>query len=155
MDFPSDAAFIEQYVQDCTIVRRGVNSDIEKCLKEGKSLIIEGLHLDPRLYHDEVKSVVASGGGIVVPFVLTLDPVDHKQFIQSSPDPRYTCERGTHAFKNLQLVQTYLIEHACSFTQIQVDIHSFQKTLDELHDVVLKRIEAAYCANIVQLHHHS
>ncbi|EQC33602.1 hypothetical protein SDRG_08708 [Saprolegnia diclina VS20] len=140
--FASEADLLQQYAADCDIVRKGVTSDIDKCLKEGKSLIIEGLHVDPRLYEKEVANLAS--GGIVVPFLLTLDPSDHKAFIEASPDPRYKLEKAANCFKNLQVVQRALLDHKGSFTQVHVNTHSFKSTLDELHDIVLQRIEEAY-----------
>ncbi|KAF0746477.1 hypothetical protein AaE_008111 [Aphanomyces astaci] len=141
--FASDEALLAQYTEDCSIVRKGVNSDIDKCLKEGKSLIIEGLHIDPRLYQAEVSHTVPSGG-IVIPFLLTIDPEDHKSFIESSPDPRYKLEKAANCFKSLQVVQTYLKKDSAPFIEVPVDIHSLHGTLDAMHDVVLQRIEQVY-----------
>ncbi|RHY07361.1 hypothetical protein DYB25_009476 [Aphanomyces astaci] len=141
--FASDEALLAQYTEDCSIVRKGVNSDIDKCLKEGKSLIIEGLHIDPRLYQAEVGHTVPSGG-IVIPFLLTIDPEDHKSFIESSPDPRYKLEKAANCFKSLQVVQTYLKKDSAPFIEVPVDIHSLHGTLDAMHDVVLQRIEQVY-----------
>eukprot|EP00743_Colponemidia_sp_Colp-15_P003249 GILK01003510.1.p1 GENE.GILK01003510.1~~GILK01003510.1.p1 ORF type:complete len:357 (+),score=61.21 GILK01003510.1:98-1168(+) len=41
---------LKQYALECQLIRRGLESDIAKCLKEGKSVIIEGHHIDPPLY---------------------------------------------------------------------------------------------------------
>ncbi|RHY30767.1 hypothetical protein DYB32_004046 [Aphanomyces invadans] len=146
--FASEEALLAQYKDDCSIVRKGVNSDIDKCLKEGKSLIIEGLHIDPRLYQAEVASHVPSGG-IVIPFLLTINADDHKSFIESSPDPRYKLEKAANCFKSLQAVQTYLKKDSAPFIEIPVDIHSLHGTLDAMHDVVLQRIEQVYRSTAV------
>ncbi|CAK4679825.1 hypothetical protein LEN26_002930 [Aphanomyces euteiches] len=141
--FESESALLAQYADDCSIVRKGVNSDIDKCLKEGKSLIIEGLHIDPRLYQKEVHQTTSSGG-IVIPFLLTINPDAHKTFIESSPDPRYKQDKAANCFRNLQAVQTYLLKDYAPFIQVPVDIHSLHGTLDAMHDVVLQRIEQVY-----------
>lgn len=49
-DFNSKEEFIQEYQKRCKVVRRGANTDIHKCLVEGKPLIIEGFALDPSLY---------------------------------------------------------------------------------------------------------
>ncbi|KAF0719908.1 Aste57867_705 [Aphanomyces stellatus] len=140
--FASQMDLLKQYGEDCSIVRKGVNSDIDKCLKEGKSLIIEGLHIDPRLYQKEVNNTAS--GGIVIPFLLTISSEDHKTFIESSPDPRYKLDKAANCFRNLQIVQTYLQQDSAPFIEVPVDIHSLHGTLDAMHDVVLQRIEQVY-----------
>lgn len=166
-EFPSKEALIAEYKSDCDVVRKGVTSDIDKCLKEGKSLIVEGFHIDPRLYQKEVavqvqppNSTGASAGGtkggfsgIVVPFLVTLDEKSHWDFMANSPDPRYRTQKAHEfGFSNLQNVQTYLLDHAkedgmIPFKEIPINIHSFHETLDLLHDIVLKRIEEEYVVN--------
>lgn len=146
-EFPTKDELLDEYKQDCKIVRQGVASDVDKCLKEGKSLIIEGFHIDPRLYQKEVASHTSGSSGIVVPFLLTLDEKNHYAFLTNSPDPRYRSELAASVgFKNLQTVQSYLESHTtepsmCPFIRIPINIHSFHETLDLMHDVVLQRIE--------------
>lgn len=152
MSFDSPTALIEAYKKDCEVVRDGVRSDIDKCLKDGKSLIIEGFHIDPRLYQAHLAAAANKNDlpGIVVPFLLTINGPDHHNFITHSPDPRYRTEAaGEVGFRNLQTVQQYLAAHAedqdaVPFTEIPINLHSFRGTLDLLHDVVLKRIEEMY-----------
>ncbi|RLN60364.1 hypothetical protein BBJ29_007758 [Phytophthora kernoviae] len=152
-EFPSTDELIAEYQKECEIVRKGVKSDIDKCLKDGKSLIIEGLHIDPRLYQKTIgaaeKGSKASCAGIVVPFLLTLDESDHRNFMTNSPDPRYRGDQNAVGFRNLQDLQGYLVDHGkedgmLPFTEIRINLHSFHDTLDLLHDVVLKRIEEVF-----------
>lgn len=150
--FLTDGALIDEYKKDCDLVRKGVKSDIEKCLIEGKSLIIEGFHIDPRLYQKDFDNETKKGNvnGIIVPFLLTLDEKNHREFMANSPDPRYRTKTAcTSGFCNLQVVQSYLEEHNSnsdqdSFINIPINIHSFQETLDSIHDIVLKRIKMVY-----------
>lgn len=147
---------IDEYQKECEVVRKGVKSDIDKCLKDGKSLIIEGFHIDPRLYQKTIgapeKGSNASCSGIVVPFLLTLDEADHRNFMTNSPDPRYRGDQNAVGFHNLHDVQNYLVAHSqeegmLPFTEIRINLHSFHDTLDHLHDVVLKRIEEVFVSS--------
>lgn len=155
-DFPSTEDLVAEYQKECELVRKGVDSDIDKCLKDGKSLIIEGFHVDPRLYQkaiaapDPVSNTSCSG--IVVPFLLTLDEADHRNFMTNSPDPRYRGDQNAVGFRNLQNVQKYLVSHIkengiLPFTEIRINLHSFHDTLDHLHDVVLKRIKEVFVSS--------
>lgn len=47
------AALAEAYREESAVVRRALDGDLVKCIADGKSIIIEGLHLDPGLYLDE------------------------------------------------------------------------------------------------------
>ncbi|KAE8888925.1 hypothetical protein PF005_g12921 [Phytophthora fragariae] len=154
--FSSTEDLIDEYQKECEVVRKGVKSDIDKCLKDGKSLIIEGFHIDPRLYQKTIgapeKGSNASCSGIVVPFLLTLDEADHRNFMTNSPDPRYRGDQNAVGFRNLQDVQNYLVAHSqeegmLPFTEIRINLHSFHDTLDHLHDVVLKRIEEVFVSS--------
>ncbi|KAL4152390.1 hypothetical protein PRNP1_009321 [Phytophthora ramorum] len=151
--FPSTGDLIAEYQKECDVVRKGVKSDIDKCLKDGKSLIIEGFHIDPRLHQKTIgapeKDSNASCSGIVVPYLLALDEADHHSFMTNSPDPRYRGDQNTAGFRNLQDVQNYLVVHSqedgvLPFTEVRINLHSFHATLDHLHGVVLKRIEEVF-----------
>ncbi|CEG47427.1 atp gtp nucleotidebinding protein [Plasmopara halstedii] len=155
--FPSSDDLITAYQKECEVVRKGVTSDIDKCLKDGKSLIIEGFHVDPRLYQKTIAIAPNQDNntgcsGIVVPFLLTLDEADHRDFMTNSPDPRYRGDQNAVGFRNLQDVQKYLISHThedgmLPFTEISINLHSFHDTLNQLHDVVLKRIEEVFMSS--------
>ncbi|GAB4819330.1 hypothetical protein N2152v2_006376 [Parachlorella kessleri] len=49
----ADDDLISEFQQECRIIRRGLDGDLCKSIKDGKPIIIEGLHLDPGLYLDE------------------------------------------------------------------------------------------------------
>ncbi|GMH37956.1 hypothetical protein BSKO_05840 [Bryopsis sp. KO-2023] len=46
----SDVEAVNEYQRECCVVRKGVAGEINKVLAEGKSMIFEGMHLDPSLY---------------------------------------------------------------------------------------------------------
>ncbi|KAI4338776.1 hypothetical protein MLD38_023789 [Melastoma candidum] len=48
--FNSSEEFISEFSRECRIVRRGLAGDLTKAMKDGKPIIIEGLHLDPSIY---------------------------------------------------------------------------------------------------------
>eukprot|EP00002_Diphylleia_rotans_P000877 TRINITY_DN10473_c0_g1_i3.p1 TRINITY_DN10473_c0_g1~~TRINITY_DN10473_c0_g1_i3.p1 ORF type:complete len:404 (+),score=74.65 TRINITY_DN10473_c0_g1_i3:84-1295(+) len=55
---------IDCFRNECALIRTGVNGDIEKCLMEGKSIIVEGFHLDPAQYMDLIQTgVFLKGNG--------------------------------------------------------------------------------------------
>ncbi|KAJ0259346.1 hypothetical protein HA466_0057160 [Hirschfeldia incana] len=56
-EFASSEELITEFCRECRIVRKGLAGDLEKAMKDGKPIIIEGRHLDPR---DVVTSEEAS-----------------------------------------------------------------------------------------------
>ncbi|KAK4431659.1 F-box protein [Sesamum alatum] len=57
-DFSSSEELITEFCRECRIVRKGLGGDLKKAMKDGKPIIIEGIHLDPSIYlmDDENKS---------------------------------------------------------------------------------------------------
>jgi len=55
-DYNSKEKLLDEYQKRCKLVRRGANTDIHKCLVEGKPLIIEGFTLDPSLYVQKINA---------------------------------------------------------------------------------------------------
>ncbi|XP_009787843.2 P-loop NTPase domain-containing protein LPA1 homolog 2-like isoform X2 [Nicotiana sylvestris] len=49
-DFSSPEEIITEFCRECRIVRKGLAGDLKKAMKDGKPIIIEGIHLDPSIY---------------------------------------------------------------------------------------------------------
>ncbi|KAL2643848.1 hypothetical protein R1flu_011435 [Riccia fluitans] len=49
-EFSSTDGLLTEFCRECRIVRKGLDGDLRKAMKDGKSVIIEGLHLDPSIY---------------------------------------------------------------------------------------------------------
>ncbi|XP_024400920.1 uncharacterized protein [Physcomitrium patens] len=49
-DFASSEELITEFCRECRVVRKGLDGDLKKAMKDGKPVIIEGLHLDPAIY---------------------------------------------------------------------------------------------------------
>ncbi|KAL0480922.1 2-phosphoglycerate kinase [Acrasis kona] len=52
----SKHSYLEQYKKECIFMRDALDGDINKCLEEGKAIIIEGSHIDPNLIVDLIKT---------------------------------------------------------------------------------------------------
>lgn len=59
--FSSPDELITEFCRECRIVRKGLAGDLKKAMKDGKPIIIEGMHLDPSIYlmDDENKTPTA------------------------------------------------------------------------------------------------
>ncbi|CAN6216396.1 unnamed protein product [Urochloa humidicola] len=49
-DFNSPEELITEFCRECRVVRKGLAGDLKKAMKDGKPIIIEGIHLDPSIY---------------------------------------------------------------------------------------------------------
>ncbi|KAL3138879.1 hypothetical protein ABBQ32_005706 [Trebouxia sp. C0010 RCD-2024] len=47
------AQLVNEFQKECHVLRRSIDGDLVKTIRDGKSIIIEGLHLDPGLYLHE------------------------------------------------------------------------------------------------------
>ncbi|XVF08472.1 hypothetical protein REPUB_Repub07fG0006200 [Reevesia pubescens] len=64
-DFSSSEELISEFCRECRIVRKGLKGDLKKAMKDGKPIIIEGIHLDPSIYlmDDEHKTSTSVSEG--------------------------------------------------------------------------------------------
>ncbi|BBN03400.1 hypothetical protein MPTK1_2g23160 [Marchantia polymorpha subsp. ruderalis] len=49
-EFSSTDELVTEFCRECRIVRKGLDGDLRKAMKDGKPVIIEGVHLDPSIY---------------------------------------------------------------------------------------------------------
>ena len=60
-DFNSSEELITEFCRECRVVRKGLGGDLKKALKDGKPIIIEGIHLDPSIYLVDDENKTPSG----------------------------------------------------------------------------------------------
>eukprot|EP00301_Raphidiophrys_heterophryoidea_P019245 c4205_g1_i1.p1 GENE.c4205_g1_i1~~c4205_g1_i1.p1 ORF type:complete len:296 (+),score=56.22 c4205_g1_i1:151-1038(+) len=135
----SENDLIAQFQKSCDTHFRMIAQDIRKTVDEGKSLLVEGLHLDPRLFAPFVHSLLnldSSNRPVVVSFLLTADLPTHQLLVESSG-------RSLDHMTGLRILQQYLESQAalCGMTCVPV---SMNLGTDFLHDAVLDRMLALY-----------
>ncbi|KAF3433161.1 hypothetical protein FNV43_RR24263 [Rhamnella rubrinervis] len=59
-DFSSSEELVTEFCRECRIVRKGLAGDLKKAMKDGKPIIIEGIHLDPSIYLMDDENKLAS-----------------------------------------------------------------------------------------------
>ncbi|XP_028052422.1 uncharacterized protein LOC114256933 isoform X3 [Camellia sinensis] len=93
-DFSSSEELITEFCRECRIVRKGLAGDLKKAMKDGKPIIIEGIHLDPSIYlmEDENKSQTHMPAEVEEPNSLTSDD---KNAIQMESNSSNFC--GSHS----------------------------------------------------------
>ncbi|KAK4734308.1 hypothetical protein R3W88_008569 [Solanum pinnatisectum] len=120
-DFSSSDELITEFCRECRIVRKGLAGDLKKAMKDGKPIIIEGIHLDPSIYlmDEENKLPPASPANQAGPESLKVEEQNELQQKSNSnvrhnsqrdcnmnSEPGKTCELNnlTTALKSLDIV---------------------------------------------------
>jgi hypothetical protein len=86
-DFASPEELITEFSRECRIVRKGLDGDLKKAMKDGKPVIIEGLHLDPSIYLMDEGSGGFGMGAIQMKAVPS--PTAAKVMVSVSEDGKY------------------------------------------------------------------
>lgn len=148
--------------------------DITKYISEGKSFIIEGIHVQQSFLQSIVSCIKSNcKRGIVVPFLLTAEnEKDHRQCIQefvesslassllhsesehaihlplplgrSSLDESKLTEQVSHLYHNFTAVQAFLQETNTDFINVTVHHASLSQTLDLMHSHILMTLEKQF-----------
>ena len=163
-DIDSEALLLGEYQKECRIIRRALEGDLFKCLNDGKSVIIEGLHIEPRLYMNEFSDAALMLIDDAVPFrdsyprvSLTCNSSSQPVFVPivlrapaQGGDDREWLERivdedssRSSTLRKLEVLEGYL----CSQLGVPViDVDS--KDLEELlHDYLLKCMQLSLGKN--------
>ena len=162
-----DSALLAAYKCECMLVREGVESDIEKVVRDGKALIVVGTHLDPAMYRHRLAEA-----GIVLRIVLTLGEEDHRHFIRCTSSHHPQRRNLPCWLHNVRVIQRHLVQRCCVATgggidgrglgsrhggcciqalgaeehpvvEMKMNVHSFTETIDALHTAILERISTA------------
>ncbi|CAM6020455.1 unnamed protein product [Sphagnum balticum] len=91
-DFASPEELITEFSRECRIVRKGLDGDLKKAMKDGKPVIIEGLHLDPSIYLMDEGSGGFGMGAIQMKAVPS--PTAAKVMVSVSEDGKYLATDG-------------------------------------------------------------
>jgi len=165
--YSDKSQLLEQFKRECQVVRKGVSADIQKCLTEGKSMIIEGFHLDPSLYFDIFDEQSSDGTpqdskedkqkkkkGILSVFLFTLDRPHHRLAVENWLSNR--AEKDLHELgstpkeqvsamvDNFRCIQDYLLSFNDKLQVVQINFQALEGHLDMLHDSVLNKIEQLF-----------
>ncbi|XP_062001028.1 uncharacterized protein LOC133718219 [Rosa rugosa] len=79
-DFSSSEELITEFCRECRVVRKGLAGDLKKALKDGKPIIIEGIHLDPNIF-------------------LMYEEKSHSPDLNSSTDQHVSSEKGKGVYE--------------------------------------------------------
>ncbi|KAG2392670.1 hypothetical protein C9374_011395 [Naegleria lovaniensis] len=162
--FPDKKSFLTQYKEQCVFMKKALQGDIEKCFGDGKSLIIEGSHIDPEIYKDMFETYISNDNqsdkkeGIIIPFFISVsNKEEHELFFEQwlSKREHDIYDSRTHTLgtnfdeklqtlsENFQYMQEYYEESTTNMPYIHkvvINHRRLDETLDTLHNCVLDRI---------------
>eukprot|EP01133_Synstelium_polycarpum_P013830 gene13830-16307_t len=157
----SGEELIAEFKKECTMIRHGVDTDIEKCFDEAPTTTTTATpsSLSTAGIINSLKKPKTKG--IIIPFVLSIKENDHRLMVEnwlscSPTDAEYAKKafgndakvQTSKVVENLQTIQKYLCTGVPPFQLVEVNAHSYLDTLDVLHSAVLKRINDAYSGHV-------
>jgi len=172
--FSCEADLIEAYKKECLLVKRGLDVEFKKCFQEGKSIIVEGMHMNPEIYSSvALESRLSTQEGlkdseeaaphltgdelpktttvksIVVAFLLTLDDEKlHRDFVTNwvrGTNPGPSeAEFVERSLSNFRKIQDLLVKNRGEFTIFPLNVQSEAETLEHMHSMVLQYMQAIY-----------
>ncbi|CAK9218730.1 unnamed protein product [Sphagnum troendelagicum] len=104
-DFASPEELVKEFNRECRIVQKGLEGDIKKAVKDGKPVIIEGLHLDPAIY------LMGENTGAFGPGAVQMKAIPSRKFSEevtiavsekNSKSPNEKSDDGTQDLNSLQ-----------------------------------------------------
>ncbi|EPZ35878.1 hypothetical protein ROZALSC1DRAFT_26940 [Rozella allomycis CSF55] len=128
---------LKSFREDCELVAKGLKQELIKCVKDGKTLILEGIHFN-ELVVETIRKIITEGGGIFIPYFVTLsDTYSHDNMINEWLE-RYKIQNSVDQVKSrILLVQSNLRRQH----QNQIILDDFPKTLDCIHESFLRSLE--------------
>jgi len=104
-----------------------LSQELEHTLKEGRSLIVEGFHVDPSLFFSKATNGSSSKSSVIINCLVTSSSDDRETllFLQMGNE---TSVLPAHVCRNLDALETYLTAQAKAagfpFTHITSDLES-------------------------------
>ena len=130
-------AVIEGFISHVDVVNVGVEAIIERALKEGISVIIEGVHIVPGFIRKELMKK-----GHVIMFTLTVEDEEmHRQRFYTrcrQPWVKRSLEHYMENFATIRKTQQFLIEQAKIHNTHIINNVDFRTTIDSMVNEIIK-----------------
>jgi len=116
----------------------GVEAVIERALKEGLNLIIEGVHLVPGFLKKEIMALP----NVVLVVITSPDESQHRSRMYSRSESVVTkrpVESYMKEFPKIRAIQSYLVDRAREEETMIVENINIEQTVDEIFEEVMRR----------------
>jgi 2-phosphoglycerate kinase len=129
-------AVIEGFISHVDVVNVGIEAIIERSIKEGISIIIEGVHIVPGFIRDDLLEK-----GNVIMFTLTVDDEEmHRQRFYTrcrQPWVKRSLEHYMENFETIRKTQNFLIDQAEIHNVHIINNADFRNTIDSMvNDII-------------------
>ncbi|MBU7005048.1 MAG: 2-phosphoglycerate kinase, partial [Theionarchaea archaeon] len=111
---------------------------IERALKEGLNLIIEGVHLVPGFLKKEIMALP----NVVLVVITSPDESQHRSRMYSRSESVVTkrpVESYMKEFPKIRAIQSYLVDRAREEETMIVENINIEQTVDEIFEEVMRR----------------
>ncbi len=116
----------------------GVEAVIERALREGVSLIIEGVHIVPGF----LKRDIISKSNVVLVVITAKNEEEHLSRMYARSESVVTkrpVESYLREFQKIRAIQNYLVKRAEQQGTLIIENHTVEQTVDDVFDEVMKR----------------
>ena len=148
MSLDGASSMIEEYKKECQIIHKAMQHDVLKAFKDGKSIIIEGFHLDPEYIVQQygVDDTSTKHSALVIPILIHMDQdqysVDAQSWIETSTGS--TVDSQCLLVERVHSTIGEYLQNACrshAIPAIKVDMVDWNKALEDIHEYILQGIE--------------
>lgn len=122
---------ISDWEDCCNVVKKGINSIIDKSRREGLDLIIEGVHLKP---DNQIIRTWEEEGGVAIGVILYVhNKENHKQMIISrEKDTWRNAERYLSSFDKIRSIQTGILDVGKPLNWKTIDLSTGINAVNEI-----------------------
>ena len=148
---------IQAFKEACQIVHCAIQGDIDKAFHDGKSVIIEGFHVDPEYFVTYSARPTTPHACLVLPIILYQDDaqyaLDSHAWISStictsstvSPSIARDEQEEKKILDRLRIHKDYMLSfrdhHPAGVPCVPVDMFAMDSALDDVHEYILHAIE--------------
>ena len=142
---------LEDYRRESQELRRCIEPEIRKCLDEGKSLIIEGIHLNYPIHGRWLEEHAKNA--IIIPFLLQPADIQEHEILARRWIKQemmiFDEERISRSYRFLQSIQNYLYEnHHNYFHIVHVHVDEQRETVQWMHRTILDEMKRYFHRSI-------
>ncbi|MAT48745.1 MAG: hypothetical protein CMA27_02815 [Euryarchaeota archaeon] len=122
---------ISDWEDCCNVVKKGINSIIDKSRREGLDLIIEGVHLKP---DNQIIRTWEEEGGVAIGVILYVhNKENHKEMIISrEKDTWRNAERYLSSFDKIRSIQTGILDVGKPLNWKTIDLSTGINAVNEI-----------------------
>ena len=148
--------FLTRFKDDCNTVSESLTAELRKCFTEGKSLIIEGTHVNSSLL--DLLDTLSEGRSqqtCLLPAIIGLfhldwkSPEKHKKHVKDNLSHIHLIEQDASLiWSRIKAVNEQMLKERTDRHQFHtVLVDDFSKALEQMHDFVLDTLDRTFISS--------